>query len=128
MNTNQTEIIYKDLSYKIVGLAMDVHNELGYGFLEKVYENALMLLFREVGIKAEQQKTVSVFFRNQIVGEYCADIIVDNKILLEVKSVEYIVPAHRSQILNYLKATRFRLGLLINFGKETLEHERFVFG
>jgi len=128
MDTNKTEIIYKDLAYRIVGLAMEVHNELGYGFLEKVYENALMVLFHQSGIEAEQQKTVSVLFRNQIVGEYCADIIVENKILLELKSVEYIIPAHRSQILNYLKATRFRLGLLINFGKETLEHERFVFG
>jgi GxxExxY protein len=87
MDTNQTEIVYKDLSYRIVGLAMEAHNELGFGFLEKVYENALMILFRQAAIEAEHQKTISVFFRNQIVGEYCADIIVGNKILLEVKSV-----------------------------------------
>ncbi|MBN2211720.1 MAG: GxxExxY protein [Sedimentisphaerales bacterium] len=126
MDTNKAEIIHKDLSYKIVGLAMEVYNELGCGFLEKVYENAMMIALREAGIQAEQQKNISVYFHNHVVGEYCGDIVVENKILLELKSVEYLITAHRSQILNYLKATQLQLGLLINFGKK-LEYERFVF-
>jgi GxxExxY protein len=126
MDTNNKEIIYKELSYKIVGLAMETHNELGYGFLEKVYENALMLLFKNAGIRAEQQKTVSVLFRGEVVGDYCADIVVEDKILLELKSAELVVNSHRSQIMNYLKATGLRLGILLNFGRKKLEYERFV--
>jgi len=128
MNTNNREIIYKELSYRIVGLAMEVHNELGYGFLEKVYENALMYLLRKNGIQSEQQKTIPVLFRGAIVGDYCADIIVEDKILLELKSVESIMSQHRSQILNYLKATQLHLGILLNFGKTGLKYERLVFG
>jgi GxxExxY protein len=128
MNTNNKEIIYKELSYRIVGLAMEVHNELGYGFLEKVYENALMYLLRKNEIQSEQQKTIPVLFHGVIVGDYCADIIVEDKILLELKSVESIVGQHRSQILNYLKATGLSLGILLNFGKKGLQYERLVFG
>jgi GxxExxY protein len=126
MSANKTEIIHKELSYQIVGLAMEVLNELGYGFLEKVYENALMYLLRGAGIRAEQQKTIPVWFRGELVGDYCGDILVEDKILLELKSVEFVVNVHRSQILNYLKATRMELGILLNFGKAALEHERFV--
>jgi GxxExxY protein len=128
MDTNNKEIIYKELSYRIVGLAMEVYNELGYGFLEKVYENALMYLLRKNGIQSEQQKTIPVLFRGAVVGDYCADIIVEDKILLELKSVESIMSQHRSQILNYLKATGLSLGILLNFGKTGLKYERLVFG
>ena len=123
MNTN---LIHKELSYKIVGLAMNVHSTLGYGFLEKVYENSLMILLSKEGIRAEQQKGIKVIFENVIVGEYFADIVINDQILLELKSVESLVDAHRSQVLNYLKATGLKLGILINFGKTGLEHQRFV--
>ena len=83
MGTNEDKILYKDLSYKIVGLAMQVYNKLGYGFLEKVYENALMVLLRREGIKAEQQTPGTVYFEGQAVGDYYADILVENKIILE---------------------------------------------
>jgi GxxExxY protein len=126
MNANKTTIIHKELSYRVVGLAMEVYNELGYGFLEKVYENALMYLLQKAGMHAEQQKAIPVLFRGETVGDYCADIIVEDKILLELKSAEAIVNGHRSQILNYLKATRMELGILLNFGKKGLEYERFV--
>ncbi|MCK5174719.1 MAG: GxxExxY protein [Planctomycetes bacterium] len=126
MSTNKDKIIFKDLSYKIVGLAMEVHNELGYGFLEKVYENALMLLFTESGIKAEQQVAIPVCFRGNVIGEYFADILVEDKIILELKASSGFVDCHRAQVLNYLKATNKPLGLLINFGKTSLEHERLV--
>ena len=126
MDTNKDKILYKDLSYRIVGLAMEVHNELGYGFLEKVYENSLMILLKNAGINAEQQISIPVYFQEKTVGDFVADIMVEDKIILELKSVERIVNTHRSQVLNYLKATGIKLGILVNFGKEKLEHERFV--
>ena len=123
----EEKIIYKDLSYKIVGLAMKVHTELGYGFLEKVYENALMVLFEENQISAQQQIPVKVSFHGRIVGDYVADIVVENRIILELKAGERIAEIHKAQTLNYLKATQFRLGLLLNFGKHKLEYERLVY-
>jgi GxxExxY protein len=122
----EDRIIHKDLSYKIVGLAMGVHAELGFGFLEKVYENSLMVLFRENGIKAVQQVPILVPFHGQIVGEYVADIVVEDSIILELKALDRIAEIHKSQTLNYLKATSFRLALLVNFGKQRLEYERLV--
>lgn len=119
-------IIDKELSYKIVGLAMEVHNKLGYGFLEKVYENAMMVLFQREGIEAKQQAPVTVYFEGETIGEYYADILVADRIILELKSVEKIVNAHIAQTLNYLKATGLQLAILMNFGKEKLEYERLV--
>ena len=126
MNTNEEKILYKDLSYKIVGLAMEVHSKLGYGFLEKVYENAMMVLFRREGIHAKQQAPITVYFDGEVVGDYYADILVEDKIILELKAIEKITDVHRAQTLNYLKATGLRLAILINFGRQRLEHERFV--
>jgi len=123
---NENEILYKELSYKIVGLAMEVHNELGFGYLEKVYENALMVLLKREGIQARQQAQISVYFHGEQVGDYFADILVDQKIILELKSVEEIANAHRAQALNYLKSTGLKLAIILNFGKERLEFERLV--
>jgi len=120
------KILYKELSYKIVGLAMEVHNELGHGFLEKVYENSLMVLMKREGINAIQQSPVKVRFKGEIVGDYFADIIVEEKIILELKAAEKIVKNHIAQTLNYLKATGFELAIILNFGKERLEYERVV--
>ena len=122
----ESRILYKDLSYKIIGLAMQVHTELGFGFLEKVYENALMVVFEESGIEAVQQVPIAVPFHGRIVGEYVADIIVENSIILELKALDRIAEIHKAQTLNYLKATSFRLALLINFGKLRMEYERLV--
>lgn len=118
--------MYKELSYKIIGLAMEVHRELGYGFLEKVYENALMILFEENKVKAEQQKPLKVIFRETVVGEYIADIIVEDSIIIELKCTANISPVHKAQVSNYLKSTGLKLGIIINFGKEKLEFERVV--
>jgi len=126
MDTNENKILYKDLSYKIVGLAMQVHNKLGFGFSEKVYENALMVLFGREGIQAKQQTPITVYFEGEVVGDYYADILVEDKIILELKSAEEIADAHRSQVLNYLKATGLQLAIILNFGKEGLEYERLV--
>jgi len=122
----EEKIIYKDLSYKLIGLAMQAHTELGYGFLEKVYENALMILLKENGIKAVQQIPIKVYFHSQIVGEYIADILVEDCIILELKAQEKIISSHKAQTLNYLKATRLKLAILINFGKYKLESERLI--
>jgi len=122
----EERILYKDLSYKIVGLAMKVHTELGYGFLEKVYENSLMILFEENNVLAQQQVPIKVTFHGLIVGDYLADIVVENSIILELKAQDRIIDAHKAQTLNYLKATGFRLALLLNFGKHKLEYERLV--
>ena len=122
----EEKILYKDLSYKVVGLAMQVHTELGYGFLEKVYENALMILLKENEIKAEHQIPIKVYFHGQIVGEYVADIFVEDCIILELKAQDQLIDFHRAQTLNYLMSTNFRLALLLNFGKRKLEYERLI--
>ncbi|OQX23856.1 MAG: GxxExxY protein [Desulfobacteraceae bacterium IS3] len=127
MDTNENKILYKELSYKVIGLAMEAHRKLGHGFLEKVYENALMILFRKNDVRAEQQAAIKVFFEGEIIGQYVADILIDEKIILELKCAEKILPIHRSQLLNYLKASNLRLGIIINFGNSKLEYERLVY-
>ena len=127
--TNEHEmnrVLYKDLSYKVIGLAMDVHRKLGHGFLEKVYENAMMVLFRKAGIRATQQAPIKVYFEGEVVGSYIADILVGEKIILELKALDKLTGAHRAQTLNYLKATGLRLAIIINFGGKRLEYERVV--
>ncbi|MFH0887924.1 MAG: GxxExxY protein [Planctomycetota bacterium] len=126
MDTNEHKIIYKELSYNIIASALKVHNILGAGFLEKVYENALIIQFKKAGIKAEQQVSLKVNFEGEIVGDYCADIVVDNKIILELKCAESINSIHKAQIINYLKATGMKLGIIINFAKPKLEYKRIV--
>ena len=119
-------ILYKDLSYQIIGLAMEVHRKLGYGFLEKVYENSLMILFRREGIRSEQQYPIKVYFEGEVVGNYVADILIEDKIIIELKCVEKINNIHKAQALNYLKATRMRLAIILNFAKDKLQYERLV--
>jgi GxxExxY protein len=121
------KIIHRELSYKLVGLAIQVRKELGYGFLEKVYENALMVLLEENRIKAEQQFPIKVNFHGRIVGNYIADILVENSIILELKTVQAITKYEKAQTLNYLKATGLKLAIILNFGKESLTHERLVY-
>ena len=123
---SQVELIHKELVYEVVGCAMKVHRELGYGFLEKVYENSMMVLLAKENIKARQQFPVPVHFENVVVGEYFADIMIDDKILVELKTVDKITNVHFAQLLNYLKATGIKLGLLINFGPRKLEYERII--
>jgi len=123
---SEEELIHKELVYEVVGCAMKVHRELGYGFLEKVYENSMMVLLNKKNIKAKQQFPVSVHFENVVVGEYFADFMIEDKILVELKAVEKITNVHFAQVLNCLKATGIKLGLLINFGPRKLEYERII--
>ena len=120
------DIIYKELSYKIVGCAMEVHTKLGYGFLEKVYENALIIELKNKNINIKKQVPIKVKYKGEIVGDYIADILVEDKIIIEIKTSEVISDAYRAQIINYVKATDIKLGILINFGSEKLEYERFI--
>ena len=120
-------LLYGDLTAKIRQAAFDVHSFLGNGFLEKVYENAFAYKLRKNSIECQQQVHLKVYFENNvIVGEYVADIVVDNKIIIELKAIENLDRIHFAQVKNYLKATKFRLGLLINFGKPILEFKRII--
>ena len=109
-----------------MGVAIEVHNKLGPGLLEKVYENAMMMVFQREGISAKQQAPVKVHFEGQVVGNYCADILVEDKIILELKTAEQITEVHKAQILNYLRATGLRLVMVLNFAKPSLEYARVV--
>lgn len=111
------DLLYSDLTNKILRSFYTVYNKLGFGFLEKVYENALLVELNEMNLYCEKQKPIKVYYKNKIVGEYYADIIVDNKVILELKTAERLAEEHECQLINYLKATELELGLLLNFGK-----------
>jgi len=110
--------LHQDLTEKIIKAYYNVYNELGYGFLEKVYENALMIELKSMGLYCEKQKPISVSFKGYTVGDYYADIIVENNVIIELKAVEGLIEEHEAQLLNYLKATEIEVGLLLNFGKK----------
>jgi GxxExxY protein len=121
-----TILIERQLTEQIIGAAMKVHSALGRGFLEKVYENALCIELRQRGLIVEQQKTITVYYEEQVVGEYLADVVVQNTILIEIKSVSQVSDAHAAQLRNYLKATKTKVGLVLNFGASSLEWKRMV--
>lgn len=111
-----TKYLHSELTDKIINCFYTVYNTLGYGFLEKVYENSLCILLREAGLKVNAQLPIDVYFRNNLVGEYYADIIVEDKVIIELKAVESLKDIHGNQLVNYLKATEIEIGLLLNFG------------
>lgn len=125
MNTDYDE---NELTEKIIGSAYNVANTLGYGFLEKVYENSMVIELQEMGLKVESQVPLSVFYKEKIVGEYVADLIVEDRIVVELKSSKDISESYYAQLLNYLKACNKKLGLLINFGKTKVEIRRIKNG
>ncbi len=120
-------IYEKELSDKIIDCAFEVHKTLGYGFLEKVYENSLKHEIETVGIKIEQQAAIRVIYKDIIAGDYRADLFVEKKIILELKAEKQMNNGHEAQLLNYLKATNVKIGYLLNFGKYKLEFKRMVF-
>jgi GxxExxY protein len=115
----------EELSEQVIGACFEVSNELGIGFLESVYEKALLIALRDRGLKAESQVAVRVSFRNQAVGEFFADIVIEDQIIIELKAVRGIAVEHVAQVLNYLRATGKEVGLLVNFGTKKLEYRRF---
>jgi GxxExxY protein len=121
-----TEILHKELSDSILKVFYEVYNELGYVFLEKVYQNAMYLELKSQGFKVEVQKQIKVHYKGQLVGDFFADLCIDDLIILELKACDGLVKAHYVQTLNYLKATNIEIGLLLNFGEKP-EIKRLIF-
>ena len=120
-------ILNKELSEKVIGLAIEVHKNLGNGFLEKVYENALMLEFRRNHILAQNQYPIAIYYKGEVIGEYFADILVEDQIILELKVAKAIEPIHEAQLLHYLRSTNLKIGYILNFGCfERLQFKRLV--
>jgi len=116
----------KELTYQINGAVYEVNKVLGAGFLEKVYENALLVELRKRGLKAEAQAPIKVRYKDEVVGDYYSDIVVDDQVILEIKAIESLAKIHEAQLLNYLRATGYKIGLLINFTHPKAVIKRFV--
>lgn len=117
-------LLYADITEKILEAAFEVSKELGSGFLESVYKSAMVIVLRSKGMKVEVEKPISVMFRGQQVGQFYADLFVDDKVIVELKAVSALVPEHSAQTINHLKATGIEVGLLINFGRPKIEYKR----
>jgi len=128
MTTNSTNIIYRDLSYQIMGAIFEVHKELGPGFLESVYKKALLLELTGRGMKVDEEKVFALIYKGKKVGTHRLDLIVEDRIVVELKTVERFAPHHTAQLLSYLKASGHRLGILVNFSKSKVESRRVVMG
>ena len=129
MNTDKAksaDLLEKELTGKILGAAFNVHNTLGCGFLEKIYENALVIEMRKGAIPLTQQAAIKVRYESVVVGDYQADLVVDGRVVVELKAVSQLDSVHEAQLLNYLKATGIRVGLLLNFGRPKLQYRRLV--
>ncbi len=121
------DLIYKDESYNIIGAAIEVHRTLGHGFLEPVYQEALAYEFNLSKIPYEKEKKLQIHYKDIILEKvYVADFVCYDKIIVECKAIEKLLPEHESQVINYLNATGFKLGLLINFGQSEIEVKRLV--
>lgn len=125
-NDTSTTLEHQDLTSRILKCFYDVYNELGYGFLESVYQNALVIMLTKSGLRTAQQSPLQVRFQGVVVGDFKADIVVEDKIILELKSAKSIDDSHVAQTLNYLKATGIHVGLLLNFGPKP-EFKRLYF-
>lgn len=119
-------MLHSKITFLIIKSFFKVYNKLGYGFLEKVYENALYLELTESGLVCNSQYPITVYYNHKIVGEYFADLLVENKVILELKATELICREHELQLINYLRATDFEIGLLLNFGRKP-EFKRKIF-
>lgn len=119
-------MLHSDLTEKIIGAFYKVNNSLGYGFLEKVYENAMKIELQKLGFNVIQQQNIKVYYENNQVGDYFADLLVNDLVIIELKAAESICEEHEAQLLNYLKATKIEVGLLLNFGRKA-EFRRKIF-
>lgn len=126
MENRVEDLKHSEITGNIIKAFYTVYNSLGYGFLEKVYENAMIVELRSIGLHVEQQKGISVFYRETLVGEYFADLVVEHAVIVELKSVEKLIRAHEAQLINYLRATLFEVGLLLNFGQSP-EYKRKIY-
>ena len=119
-------LLHQPITNTILKVYYEVYNELGHGFLEKVYQNAMYFELKARGLKVESQKEIKVYFKQQLVGEYYSDLIVENKVIIELKATEVLMNAHVAQTINYLKATPIEIGMLLNFGAEP-EFKRLIY-
>jgi GxxExxY protein len=119
-------LLHQSITNTILKVYYEVYNELGHGFLEKVYQNAMYFELKARGLKVESQKEIKVYFKQQLVGEYYSDLIVENKVIIELKATEVLMNAHVAQTINYLKATPIEIGILLNFGSEP-EFKRLIY-
>lgn len=128
MNTDETRIGLKneETTSQIIGAAFEVHNVLGYGFLEKVYQRALQVELIKRGSRAEMEVPLMVAYKEVVVGEYYADLLVDGKVIVEIKVAKVYNPLDEAQLLNKLKATGMQVGMLVNFGRERVDYKRMV--
>jgi GxxExxY protein len=117
---------YRELTEKIIGCAYRVYNRMGFGFLESVYEKCMLIELEKAGLDPDSQKPIKVYYDDEIVGDFVADIIVNDTIILELKSVRRIIRAHEVQLVNYLVATRKSVGLLLNFGERKVDVKRKI--
>jgi GxxExxY protein len=121
-----TNLLHKSITDAILKAYFNVYNELGSGFLEKVYQNSMYIELKALGYKVEAQKQIHVYFKDQLVGEYYADLLVEDKVIVELKATELLMNIHIAQIMNYLKATPVEVGMLLNFGEEP-EFKRVIY-
>lgn len=121
---NKNELLHAKLTQSILGCCFEVINELGSGFLEKVYKNALAIAMKQKGLNVSVEKSFEIIFRDHNVGKYIADIIVENLIVVELKCCKVLLSEHQGQVINYLKASGLPIGLLVNFGSQELEYKR----
>lgn len=126
MRLNDESFPHKELTRKIIGAAFEVYRRLGYGFLEKIYKNAILIELGMRGLKAEEEFPIKVHYKGRNVGDYACDVFVENKVLVELKVDKEFNPRHTAQLLNYLKATETKVGLLLNFGERKCEVKRMV--
>jgi len=127
MTQKNTEFLYKEITEQIIGAAFEVYKVLGYGFLEKVYHKALVVELKLRRLPIEEEYAIKVIYKNEIVDEYYADIFVERKVIVEIKVDDKYNSQHEAQLLNYLKATGIKIGLVINFGKSKCEFKRLIF-
>ena len=120
------ELLHKEITEQIIGAAFEVWKELGYGFLEKVYQRAMKVELQLRGMRAEMESKIKVHYKGQIVGDYEADLLINQCVIVELKVAETYAPLDEAQLLNELKATGIRVGMLINFGRHKAEFKRFV--
>jgi GxxExxY protein len=114
----------EDITHKVIGCAYQVYNNLGFGFLESVYRKAMVIEIEASGLQVQQENPLQVHYRDQVVGDFFADLLVDNELIVELKSVESLGKIHEAQLVNYLVATGIEIGLLINFGSKGIDIKR----
>jgi GxxExxY protein len=119
-------MLHEEITEKILAACFEVAAELGAGFLESVYEKALLIALRQKGLKVEEQCPIQVHFRGVLVGEFFADLFVEGKVIVELKALKALAPEHQAQVINYLKATGIEVGLLVNFGSPKIEYRRLT--